>query len=241
MTTLNDLAVQPDQIRAHILKDPSSVLEDQDIIQALVSARAKSEDRRVVDLRGVLLDRLEDRLERLEGTHRDVVAAAYENLAGTQQIHRAVLAILQARDFGSLFWALTDKVKSVLTLDDIRICVEADGLEVGMPLGPEGPYRNLLLGLPIGGAAAYCGQETLWPGKRVILRRTTAAAPLIYQEGAEALGSEAILKLEVGSGAVPMLLILGSNNPARFQPEQATDLLAFLALSFEAVMEQWLT
>ena len=234
-------SLQQEQVRQQILEDPAMVLEDQDVIRALIGARASTaSDRNVVDIGGVLISRLEDRLDRLEGTHRDVVAAAYENLAGTQQIHRAVLALLHARDFSSFLWTMTEKLKSILTLDAVCLCVEADEAEPGTPLGPEGPYRDAILSFPRDGAAAYCGQEAFWPGRRVILRETTEASAIVFGEAGGTIRSEAILKVEVGTVGVPMLLVLGSQLPERFHPDQATDLLTFLALAFEAVVETWL-
>lgn len=238
---LENANVQADQIKQMILEDPSAVLEDKDVIRALISAEgSEALGRNVVDLRGVLVDRLEDKLNRLEGTHRHVIAAAYENLAGTQQVHRAVLALLNAKDFASFLWAMTEKLPSILGLEDVRLCVEADGMEAGTQLGPEGPYRGAIIGLPTGAAAAYCGQEAFWPGKRVILRGLPSTAAVIYGEAAESYASEAVLKLEIGEAQVPMLLALASKDAERFRPEHATDLLAFLALSFESVTERWL-
>lgn len=80
-------AVQSRDIRAEILADPDLVLEDREVMQALIEAEGKpGGGRKVVDLRGALVTRLEARLDRLETTHRSVIAAAYENLAGTTQI-----------------------------------------------------------------------------------------------------------------------------------------------------------
>ena len=73
-------------------------------------ARLNSAGRNVVDLRSVLVDRLEERLDRLEDTHREVLAAAYENVAGTNQVHRACLALLEAEDFAGFLKALTHDV-----------------------------------------------------------------------------------------------------------------------------------
>ena len=64
-------------------------------MRALLAADRSALGRNVVDLRGVLVDRLEERLDRLEDTHREVLAAAYENVAGTNQVHRACLALLE--------------------------------------------------------------------------------------------------------------------------------------------------
>ena len=60
----------------------------------------------IVDIRGIAMERLEHRLDRLEDTHRSVIAAAYENLAGTNQIHRAILRMMDPLDFlpSSVIW-----------------------------------------------------------------------------------------------------------------------------------------
>ena len=70
-------------------------------MRALLRADRRSAGRNVVDLRGVLVERLEERLDRLEDTHREVLAAAYENVAGMNQVHRACLALLDAEDFAA--------------------------------------------------------------------------------------------------------------------------------------------
>ena len=89
-------------IREHILSDPGLILEDHELMRAILQADRSAQGRNVVDLRGVLVDRLEERLDRLEDTHREVLAAAYENVAGMNQVHRACLAVLEPDDFADL-------------------------------------------------------------------------------------------------------------------------------------------
>ena len=74
-------------LRERIMSDPSVILEDKDLMQALVSANEQTQGGNVVDLRSVAMKRLESRLDQLEDTHRSVIAAAYDNMAGTNQIH----------------------------------------------------------------------------------------------------------------------------------------------------------
>ena len=93
-------------IRDRILSAPEAVLEDQDVMRALVSASERAMGGNVIDMRGIAMDRLEGRLGRLEDTHRSVIAAAYENLSGTNQIHRAILQLLDAPDFGEFLKTL---------------------------------------------------------------------------------------------------------------------------------------
>ena len=77
-------------LKDRILSEPGLILEDHELMRALLRADRAAQGRNVVDLRGVLVERLEERLDRLEDTHREVIAAAYENVAGTNQVHRAL-------------------------------------------------------------------------------------------------------------------------------------------------------
>jgi len=81
--------IEPD-LRDRIIAEPEVILEDRDLMRALIAANERAMGTNVVDLRGIGMERLEARLERLEDTHRSVIAAAYENLAGTNQVHRAI-------------------------------------------------------------------------------------------------------------------------------------------------------
>ena len=82
--------IEPD-LRDRILAEPETILEDRDLMNALVAANERAMGANIVDLRGIAMQRLETRLDRLEDTHRSVIAAAYENLAGTNQVHRQLI------------------------------------------------------------------------------------------------------------------------------------------------------
>ena len=161
--------------RGQILDDPGMILEDRDVMSALI--KPSREDRKVVDLRGVMVDRLEERLDRLEDTHRNVVAAAYENLAGTNQIHRAVLAILDPTNFDDFLSALGSEVAANLSIDVIRLCLESPSSRNGQPLGPPGPFRNLVIGLQPGGCDHYISDSRQTTTRKITL------APVLAQVG----------------------------------------------------------
>ena len=118
---------EPDvaSLRARILADPGIILDDVELMRAIVQAERRGFGRQVVDLRGVLVERLEERLDRLEDTHREVLAAAYDNVAGTAQIHRACLMLLGAEDFAGFLHALTNDVQNTLHVDLVRLALEA--------------------------------------------------------------------------------------------------------------------
>ena len=206
----------------------------------LMGAGSTSSDRKVVDLRGVLVDRLEERLDLLQDTHRDVVAAAYDNLAGTNQIHRAVISIIRPQTFADFLTAVATELAGTLAADGLHICLEGAGLSAGEPLGPKGPMRQTLIGLPKGGVDAYFGGEA-HATRKVVLRPVPRSSSLIYGTGAASIRSEAILRLDFGAGRLGGMLAVGSDNPARFTADQATDLLDFLASALECVMQRWLS
>ena len=47
--------------------------------------------------------------------------------------------------------------------------------------------------------------------------------------------------LDFGTGRLPGLLVMGSEDPHQFTPQQGTDLLAFFAGVFERAMRRWLS
>ena len=229
-----------DALRALILDNPNMILEDREVMQTLISAGAVGDGRNVVDLRGRLVDRLEDRLDDLEETHRSVVAAAYENLAGTNQVHRAVLALLEAPDFNTFLRVLAGDAMNILSIDMVKIALETPAGAAGKALGPKGDMANLILSLPPGAVDVYTGSRTEGETRKVILRASTEAAELLFDEDGKGLRSEAVMRLDLGEGKRPGVLVLGSEDPTKFHPEQATDLLTFFAGTFERMMRRWL-
>lgn len=229
-------------LRDEILADPALILEDDQLMRALLAAdRRAAAGRNVVDLRGVLVDRLEERLDRLEDTHREVLAAAYENVAGMNQIHRACLAVLDPSDFAGFLRVLTHDVAMILGVEVIRLGLEAPAAEPGASLGPSGPLRDVVFALPEGGADGYIRQGRGLAARKVTLRRTQADQTGIYGPEAERVRSEALLRLDLGDGNLGGLLALGAADSHRFHPDQGGDLLAFFGGVFERSMRRWLT
>ncbi len=115
-----------DALREAIIAQPDVILDDQDVMHALIAANEKIMGANIVDLRGMAMDRLESRLDRLEDTHRSVIAAAYENLSGTNQIHRAVLRLLEPVEFDVFLRDLSGDIAETLRVDAVKIILETD-------------------------------------------------------------------------------------------------------------------
>lgn len=230
-------------LREGILSNPDVILGDDQLMRALLAAdRRAALGRNVVDLRGVLVERLEERLDRLEDTHREVLAAAYENVAGMNQVHRACLALLEPQDFAGFLQVMTRDLSMILGVEVIRLGLEAPAAEPGRALGPAGALRETVVALPEGGVDAYVTRGRAAMARRVTLRQVDPAPSDLYgPEEAAAVRSEALLRLDLGPGNHPGLLVFGTTDAHRFHPDQATDLLSFLAGVFERGLRRWLT
>jgi uncharacterized protein YigA (DUF484 family) len=75
----------------------------------------------------------------------------------------------------------------------------------------------------------------------VTLRQVQKGEARIYGEKAAWIRSEACLRLDLGQGRLPGLLVMGAEDPHQFTPQQGTDLLTFFAGVFERSMRHWLT
>lgn len=229
------MMIDPDT-RDRILAEPEALLNDTDVMQALIGANERAMGSNIIDLRGIAMERLEQRLDRLEDTHRIVIAAAYENLAGTNQVHRAILHLLDPPDFPAFLAALNTTIAATLRVDCIRFVLEsmADGDPALTNLSP------VIHVAPAGFVADYMSAGRGTPTKPVVLRQVPPASDAIYREPAGRIRSEALLRLDLGPGRLPGMLALGAEDPHQFKPTHGTDLLGFFAGAFERLMRKWL-
>jgi uncharacterized protein YigA (DUF484 family) len=226
-----------DEIRDRLLAEPEVILEDRDLMRALITANERAMGSNIVDLRGIAMERLEARLDRLEDTHRSVIAAAYENLAGTNQIHRAVLAMLEPTGFEAFLTNLGGEVAQILKVDALRLVLES-------PQTGDDPVLNrledVLCVAEPGFVDAYMRGSRPAANRPVVLRQTLPESDRLYGEGGAWIRSEALMRLDLGAGRLPGMIVMGSEDPHQFRANQGTDLLAFFASVFERSMRRWL-
>lgn len=225
-----------DDWRQQVLADPGLVLDDPEIMRALVLTSERAMGGNVVDLRGMAMERLEHRLARLEETHRAVIAAAYENLSSTNQLHRALLRLLDAGKFEDFVLELGSGVAEILRVEAIRLVLEStDGSGPSM-----GPLDTILKVRPAGFVDAYMGAGRSAPPRPIVLRQGVPPASGPYGDRTGDVRSEALMRLDLGPGRLPALLAMGSEDPHRFKPGQGTDLVSFFTGAFERILQRWL-
>ena len=226
-----------DTLREAIILQPNVILDDKDLMQALIAANEQAMGGNIVDLRGVAMDRLESRLDRLENTHRSVIAAAYENLAGTNQVHRAILRMLDPMEFEAFLRDLNGAVSEILRVDATKLVLETVQSDTQNTVKPLGEVLSVV---EPGFIDDYLLNGRGGQVRKVTLRKVQNLSEMIYGENAEWIRSEACLKLDFGNGRLPGLLVMGAEDPHMFRPQQGTDLLAFFSGVFERAMRRWL-
>ena len=225
-----------EEVRKRILDDPGLILDDADVMRALVLTSERAMGGNVVDMRGMAMERLEFRLAQLEETHRAVIAAAYENLASTNQIHRALMTLLDAQTFEAFVMELGQTVAETLRVDSLKLVLESpDGNAGGL-----GKLDAVLRVKKPGYIEAYMTGGRATPPRPITLRQGVPPSQGPYGEAAADLRSEALMRLDLGKGRLPGMLAMGSEDPHRFKPGQGTDLVAFFSGAFERQLRRWL-
>ena len=232
---MSDPAPLAEEMRARILNEPNTILSDPDVMRALIAANDQARGNNIIDLRGVAMERLEDRLTRLEDTHNSVIAAAYENLAGTNQIHRAILAFLEPLDFESFIRCLGEDVRDILRVGQVRLLLESHEASMDPMLVD---ISDVLSIAEPGFCEDYAGRGK--PPRQVTLRGLTPGEGTVFGTSNNWVKSEACILLDFGDARLPGLLAFASEDPHQFSASHGTDLLIFMGGVFERAMRRWL-
>ncbi len=224
-------------LRQRLLEQPGALLEDDDLMRALIAAGEGPRTANVIDLRGVAMDRLESRLSRLEETHQTVIAAAYENLTGTAQVHRATLALIEQSDFEDFIRTLGTDVTDILRVSTTRLVLESAAETASEALERIGEVVRVA---EPGFIDDYLSRGRGGEPKPIVLRQTRPGETGLYGGGADWVASEACLRIDIGHGRFPAMLALASDDPYHFTPSHGTELLGFFGAMFEQLMRRWL-
>ncbi|WP_170416776.1 DUF484 family protein [Ruegeria atlantica] len=227
-----------DNLRAAILAKPDAVLDDKDLMQALVMANEQARGDNVIDLRGIAMQRLEERLDRLEDTHRSVIAAAYENLAGTNQIHRAIIRLLEPAGFEDFLRTLGTDIAEILRVDRVKLILESTATQEDPAIDTLGGVLSVV---EPGFVDNYLTFDRNGPARDVVLREILHPTHRIFGANADHLRSEACLRLDLGDGRLPGMIVMSARDRNHFSPQLGTDLLSFFAGVFERSMRHWLS
>lgn len=234
----NEVATSPDkesselsaeQVKSFLLADPAFVMNDPDLVAALVPPTIATGDN-VVDLQRIMIEKLQTQVRQLRDIQAELIDAASLNALTRDRVLGAVLKLMEAKSFEDLIAFITDPSGLAATLDLDSVALAVEGRADAPGLG----VRGLRI-LEAGGTDKAIGTD-----RQHQLRSDIAPNPGLYGPAAPHVRSEALVRLTFSKSTPPGLLALGSAHPEQFQPTQAADLLEFLGGVVERAVRIWL-
>lgn len=209
LTAALDAQAVIDYLRAH-----PGFLQDHPQVCTLLDPPGRHFPDPVVDMQAFLLDRLRHELDRTRDRLHGVVAASRANMTSQQRIHAAVIALCDTADQRAVVRVLTECLPEALEVDALVLVVE----EGDSPLAKIEGVRVVPAGTLL---------KVLGEGRQVLLRGGAEVQEAVFGDGAGALKSEALLRLD-HAGLPPCLVAFGARQADRFHEGQGTELLTFL-------------
>lgn len=222
-----DLA--PEDVRSFLLANPDFIAGDVELVAALTGAPQEGGGN-VVDMQHYVISRLQRQVRTLREIQSDLIEASSLNSLAREQVQVVALAMLDARSLDELLEYITAPLglAQALGIGAAALCIEAEN---GVPgIGEHG-----LRMLEPGGVARIMGGNM---ESRLVAN--VRGSRSLYGAWADEVMSEALVRLEFSRVSPPGLLALGGTLPEQFHPDQAADLLEFLARITERSLRRWL-
>lgn len=223
-------SLSADDVKAYLRAHPELLEQDQNLLSDLTPPTALGNGQSVTDIRDVVVARLRHRIASLEDQHHRVLAASNANALAQEQVHAAILDLLNAHSFEELVDYVTqpEGLSSRLNISALTLCIEAETSISG--IGTRG-LRILERG----------GVGRLLPeGQKVLLTSHVQGSRSLYGALGDQVNSEALVRLEISPQTPPGLIAFGAESSGYFHPAQASDLLCFLTGVLERSLRHWL-
>lgn len=222
-------ALSAEEVKSYLRLHPELLANDADLIAALVPP-SQSTGRNVVDMQHFMIGRLQNQVRMLRDIQSELIEASSLNSLAREQVHAATLKLLDARSFEHMIEYTTraDGLAHLLGVRAATLCIETANGVSGIGI------RGVRV-LEPGGVDRIIGY-----GERCRLAPHVRGSRGLYGHMAEDVHSEALVRLDFSPASPPGLLALGGFEPDQFHPEQAVDLLEFLASVVERCVRQWL-
>ncbi len=189
----------------------------------------KTEGRGLADLQQYLIEKLRNKLDLVTRERDLVITRSHHNKLTQDRTHRAVKALISAKNFEHLIDVISTELPIIMGMDAIAIGVEQPGeADVAAPV--EG-ISCLLPGMVDG---------LIGGGQPAILRDHIEGDVCLYGTMAPLIQSDALIRLNISSTTPPAMLAFGSQRDDQFEPGQGTELIRFIGSVIENTIRTWL-
>jgi uncharacterized protein len=213
MTTAKLLSALTDSdVADYLLAHPDFLLRRSEVLDQLLPPQRELGDS-VTDFQRFLVARLKGQIEALKERQQDFIVASRLNEMNLARIHGAALRLCEARSLEELAAIIHTELPDLCQVDGAALAIESDDLA-----------------LPETVARLKPGHLERWLGPAdVLLQANAEAQSALFGEQASRIRSFGVLRIEPGAQHPTVCLAFGSYDPEWFTPDQATDLISFLA------------
>ena len=253
--------------RKLIAENPELILNDKALMDKLLSAGSYHQEaknpRKLVDLRAVAMQHIENENRYLRQANREVVSVSYYNTKHNHQIYEIILRLLEVNNLAQLSQLIDDELSPILGIrsahiyfikktlvsppKNLRFLSHADFSQY-LHLDSDKAIRGRLFSTPER-IESYNGFFRFNDMNRDIILRPYVQSLIgqkIYgKEAAATLGSEAIATLNLvpkldrfspKHAHIPAMFLFASNDSQHFNPNLSKDLLGYFIAGIERII-----
>jgi uncharacterized protein YigA (DUF484 family) len=234
----NDTPLTQAQVIAFLQRNPHFLAEHPELFEVLLPPE-QQHGRGVIDFQYYAIDNLRRGMRKMKDRFHGLVTSARENLSVQQQVQRAVVSTIKARNLEELLEVLTTDLAHWFDVDIVRLAMESDAAGLyetyyneenysGICFVPGGTSSAALLGEPVRLIADTQGEPPI-------------GFEMIFADCSNLVRSCALVQLDLPSIKRPAILAFGVRHAERFHPHQGGELLGHLGEVMSVILDRCLT
>ncbi len=218
--------------------NPQFLAEHPDLFEVLTPPE-QQHGRGVIDFQYYAIDNLRRGMRKMKDRFNGLVTSARENLSVQQQVQRAVISTIRARNLEELLEVLTTDLVHWFDVDVVRLAMESDMAGIYETYYHEDNYSGICF-VPNGTSNAVL------LGESVRLIADTQGEPpigfeMVFADCSNLVRSCALVRLDLPTIKRSAILAFGVRHADRFHPHQGGELLHFLGEVMTIVLDRCLT
>jgi len=212
---------------AYLKRNPRVLLNNPDLLESLAPDTRFDNETVVVDMQRFVVDRLRRQVDNLKASSDSIISTTRANMSMVERTMESALALLYAGSYAEVAQILQEDLPLHFGVDAIGIAFEADQIP--------GDAGGVIRTLPEGTV------DRLTENQPWHIRPDTEGDAAVYGAAAGLVRSDALIVLPEGEGLPIGVFAVGCRTPGHFDPNQGTELLAFLAHVTRYAVGRWWT
>ena len=226
------------QVIAFLQGNPQFLAEHPELFEVLVPPE-QQHGRGVIDFQYYAIDNLRRGMRKMKDRFQGLVVSARENLSVQQQVQRAVVSTVKARNLDELLEVLTTDLVRWFDVDVMRLALESDMTSsTNETYYNEDNYSGICF-VPAGAVnAAMLGESVR------LIADTQGEPPIgfemLFADCSNLVRSCALVRLDLPTIKRPAILAFGVRHADRFHPHQGGELLGHLGEVMSIILDRCL-